>query len=117
MYKLLNFYCLQVSSNGLFSFNRSVNFFSPVRFPNSSAYSYIVAPFWADHDPRPTGQISYEIHNRNTNLLSMVNNFIRQQTATNFEGLWLLVAEWNNVAEYGSSADRVRVGFNQKFFL
>ena len=47
----------------------------------------------------------------------MVNNFIRQQTATNFEGLWLLVAEWNNVAEYGSSADRVRVGFNQRFFF
>ena len=101
-------YCPQVSSNGLFSFNRSVNFFSPVRFPNSSSYRYLVAPFWADHDPRPTGQISYEIHNRNTELLSSVNRFIRQQTATNFDGRWLLVAEWNNVAEYGSTADKVR---------
>ena len=99
--------CLQVSSNGLFSFGRSVNFFSPVLFPNSTTYRYMVAPFWADHDPRPSGQISYEVHNRNTELLSSVNRFIRQQTATDFNGNWLLVGEWNNVAEYGSTADKV----------
>ena len=67
----------------------------------------MVAPFWADHDPRPSGQISYEVHNRNTELLSSVNRFIRQQTATDFNGNWLLVGEWNNVAEYGSTADKV----------
>ena len=37
----------------------------------------------------------------------MVNQFIRQRTETSFEGLWMLVAEWDNVAEYGSTADRV----------
>ena len=37
-----------------------------------------------------------------------MNRFIRQQTGTNFDGRWLLVAEWNNVAEYGSTADKVR---------
>lgn len=98
---------MKVSSNGLFSFGRSVEFFSPVLFPNSSSYRYIIAPFWADHDPRPTGQISYEVHSSNTELLSVVNRFIRQQAATNFEGSWMLVAEWNNVAEYGFSADKV----------
>ena len=91
----------------MLSFGRNVDFFNPVLFPNSSSYHYVVAPFWADHDPRPTGQISYEVHNTSTELLSLVNRFIRQQTETNFEGLWMLVAEWNNVAEYGSTADRV----------
>lgn len=37
----------------------------------------------------------------------MVSQFIRQQTGTTFEAVWMLVAEWDNVAEYGSNTDRV----------
>ena len=98
---------MQVSSNGLLSFNRSTNFFNPVLFPNSTSYSYIVAPFWADHDPRPAGQISYAVYSTNSEVLSTVNRFIRQQTGTNFEGSWMLVAYWDNIPEYQSDADKV----------
>ena len=98
---------MQVSGNGLLSFNRSTNFFSPVLFPNSTSYSYIVAPFWADHDPRPAGQISYAVYSTNSEVLSTVSRFIRQQTGTNFEGSWMLLAYWDNVPEYQSDADKV----------
>lgn len=83
-----------------------MSFFRPVLFPNSSSYSYIVAPFWADHDPRP-GQISYEIHSANTDILIVVNRFIRQQSGTAFEGSWMLLANWDDIPEYGSERDNV----------
>jgi hypothetical protein len=66
-----------------------------------------VAPFWADHDPRPAGQIAYEIHGANSEILSVVNRFIRQQTGTDFEGSWMLVANWDNVPEYRADANKV----------
>ena len=86
-----------------------MSFFSPVLFPNSSTYSYIVAPFWADHDPRPAGQISYEIHDANSESLVVVNRFIRQQSGTAFEGSWMLLAHWDDIPEYRSDVDKVRV--------
>lgn len=100
---------LQVSSNGLLSFNRSISFFNPVLFPNSSSYSYLVAPFWADHDPRPAGKISYDVYGTNSAIVSAVNRFIRQQMGTDFEGSWMLVVKWDDVPEYRSDADKVSI--------
>ena len=97
----------QVTSNGLLSFDRSVNFFRPVLFPNSVNYSYLVAPFWADHDPRPAGQISYETHDNRSEVLSIVNRFMSQQTGMNFEGSWMLLASWDDVPEFQSDAEMV----------
>jgi len=79
-----------------------VNFFNPVLFPESTSYSYLVALFWADHDPRPSGQISYEVHTSNTPVMSEVSTFVSLQQNINFVGTWMIVAEWNSVPEYGS---------------
>ena len=98
---------MQISSNGLMSFNRSVNFFNPVLFPNSISYQYLVAPFWADHDPRPSGKISYETFANNSEIVSVVSRFIRQQTGVNFDGSWMLLVNWEEVAEYRADDDRV----------
>ncbi len=46
---------LQVVSNGFFSFGSRKVHFEPLIFPGpdtSSNYTYMVAPFWADHDIR-----------------------------------------------------------------
>ena len=89
------------------AFNRSINFFSPVLFPNSTSYQYMVAPFWADHDPRPSGKISYKTYSNNSGILSTVNRFIRQQTSTSFAGTWMLLAKWKDIVEYGAEDDMV----------
>ena len=106
-YTLNTHYNPQVSGNGLFLFGRSANFYRPVLFPNSTSYNYIVAPFWADNDLRPSGRVSYEVHNISTDYLSSVNRYIRQQSGSNFEGSWMLVVDWKDVAEYQSDIDKV----------
>ena len=88
-------------------FPYGVNFFRPVLFPNSTTYNYIVAPFWADNDLRPSGKVSYEVHNISTSQLSSVNRYIRQQTGSNFEGSWMMVVNWKDVPEYQSDVDKV----------
>lgn len=98
---------LQVSSNGLISFNREVDSHQPVLFPNSSNSRYIVAPFWADQDPRPAGQISYESYYK-SDLVSMVSEFLRQRTEIDFEGSWMLVARWDGIPEHQSNVDKVQ---------
>ena len=89
------------------TFNRSINFFSPVLFPNSTSHQYMVAPFWADHDPRPSGKISFKTYSNNSDTLSTVSRFIRQQTSTTFAGSWMLLAKWEDIAEYGAEDDKV----------
>jgi len=92
------------------TFNRSINFFNPVLFPNSTSYQYIVAPFWADHDPRPSGNISFKTYSNNSDVVSAVSRFIRQQTSSRFAGSWMLLAKWEDIAEYGAEHDKVSNG-------
>lgn len=66
-----------------------------------------MAPFWADNDLRPSGKVSYEIHNISTGYMSSVSRYIRQQTESTFEGSWMLVVEWKDIPEYQSDIDKV----------
>lgn len=68
-----------------------------------------MALFWADHDPRPSGQISYEVHTSNTPVMSEVSTFVSLQQNINFVGTWMLLAEWNSVPEYGSDTKVGRI--------
>ena len=93
---------LQVVVNGLFSFGRRVTYFDPILFPgHTTNYTYLVAPFWADHDTRPSGQVSYEVHYSNA-LTSHVSQFISQQQMSNFTATWMLIAEWEGIQQYQS---------------
>lgn len=75
-------------------------------FPNSTSYSYIVAPFWADHDSRLAGHVSYKVYNKSESV-SAVSRFIRQQTGTDFDGSWMLIAHWNNIPQHRADAEKV----------
>ena len=101
-------------SNGLLSFGRGVTYINPV---NSREYNNLIAPFWADHDNRFLGSISYEVHRQigsmilgsTTSLLGQINTWISLQKEVVFEGTWMLVAEWNDVPENGSTFDKVKM--------
>ena len=85
-------------------FGRNGTFSSPVHFPGTSSSYYLVAPFWARHDITTIAEVSYEVHNGSTGLLSHVSAFIRQQQNTDFSGQWMVVAEWTDVPQYGSTS-------------
>ncbi len=88
----------------MFSFGRDGTFSSPVVFPGTSTSNYLVAPFWARHDISTIGEVSYEVHNNSTGLLSIVSNFIRQEENNAFVGTWMVVAEWRDIPQFGSTA-------------
>ena len=95
---------LQVSTNGLLSFGRGVTYSNPALFPGIDSYNYLVAPFWANHDIRSTGEVAFQTINStdDADLLSIVSTFVSQQQGVHFTGTWMLVADWIDVAQYGS---------------
>lgn len=91
---------IQVSTNGLISFGRSVSNPSPEPFPTSTAdvfWSYIAAPFWSNISTTTSGSVSWELINSD-DTLTLVSNLIQAEVGDNyFSGMWMLVAYWENV--------------------
>ncbi len=84
------------------SFGGSFTSFSPQIFP---VFPIVVAPFWSDVDiSNGVGTIRYEVHTgaSASSLLTEVNNFIRNETGSQFNGAWMLLAEWYNVPAFAS---------------
>ena len=66
----------------------------------------MVAPFWANNDLlNRIGSISYEVHNFETSssYISKVSAYISQQQQVQFNGSWMLLAEWKNVSQFGGA--------------
>ena len=84
----------QINSHGYFSFGRNAELYNPVLFPESQTYNFLVAPYWVDFDMHQTTQISYEIHDSFTGLLSLVNNFIQQEDDEEFVGTWMMIVSF-----------------------
>lgn len=102
----------QLTSNGYFSFAREAHLHSPVLFPESTFYNYLVAPYWMNFDIRQSGRISYEVHNTFTSLMSLVNNYIQQQDDEDFVGTWMMIANFKEAPQDGSVENRVNYTFN-----
>ena len=104
----ITIYTFQVGTNGIISFGLPFYLSSAVLFPGSFSdvtNTYVVAPFWSDVDIRSVGEIFYEVHStgdstRSDDLLASVSEFITNQTGNQFSGLWMLVAQWDEVPEY-----------------
>ena len=78
--------------------------FEPELFPIDSLY--LVAPFWADVDIQGgVGDISYQVYSTGSPLLDTVNAFISDERDFDFNGSWMLLAEWNGVSAYAGSID------------
>lgn len=102
--------CVQVSTNGYFSFGEAAAYNNPQLFSPSSPSAYIVAPFWANNDiSNRVGNITYEVHTAETSpsYMMLVSSFISQQKQVKFSGNWMLVAYWNDVPQFGGSLSAV----------
>lgn len=93
-------------SNGYFSFEREAHLSNIPVFPESTAYSYLVAPYWLNFNTHH-GTVSYEVHSGVSGLISVVNNFIQQQDDKDFVGTWMLVATFEDVPQQDDTIERV----------
>ena len=95
---------LQIGTNGYFTLDQQFDDYQSAVF-NEHTNMSLVAPFFTDIDISyyGAGNIFYEAHTPDTSqtLLSSIDAVINQNMETEFHGEWLLVAEWNNVQEYG----------------
>lgn len=63
----------------------------------------IVAPFWSDNDIRISGNVSYAViikgdSEKGDEMLKVANEYFQQQEGTiDFEGVQMLVAQWDHV--------------------
>ena len=71
-------------------------------------FSYLVAPFWAAVDiGGGVGDISYQVYSTGSPLLATVNTFISDERGFDFNGHWMLLAQWNGVSSFFGPADVV----------
>ena len=98
---------IQISDNGIISFNHIYGARTPYSLPLSSSHR-IIAPYWADVDARGTGRIYYR-QSSDPNLLARVANDIRKgfPTSENVTVTNLLIATWDAVGYYNYNSDKV----------
>ena len=91
----------------MISFSRPFYYWYPSQFPGFYYLRrfHVVAPYWADHDIRREGNISYETFERgrsesDDNVLDKVNAFLQLRMSLNFYGTFMILAEWRDVHPY-----------------
>ena len=101
--------CLsQIGVNGIISFGKTFQHFSPELLPGSFAaifYAYVVAPFWADADLRRQGNITWEIHSLGGSeagdaYLDQVSVFLENREGVNFDGNWMMILDFEEIPPY-----------------
>ncbi|CAI8033001.1 Low-density lipoprotein receptor-related protein 6, partial [Geodia barretti] len=106
-----------MSTNGIISFGVEFPHFSPSYFPTVSAstyFDYAVAPYWADHDARLHGTVSWEQYSteestETDDIIARVNEFINTNTEeTNFAGNFVFVGNWREMHPYPAGASQLQ---------
>ena len=95
-----HYICIQVHANGVVSFNGPPAPVTP-HFPLPVANRFVLAPFWTE-PVGLTATIEYEVYDVTTvgtdgNYLMLVNNYIRTQFNTTFNGSLLVIMRWSNI--------------------
>lgn len=62
---------------------------------------FYAAPFWGDVNIEEGGDIWYEIHTPQSLLIDQVSSFVSLRTGLPFSAVWMVVAFWENVQQYG----------------
>ena len=97
--------------NGIISFGARFTNYIPILFPTDNIDIYVLAPYWADHDIRLYGNVSWEMYSTGDtpttdDIIDMVNNFINNNTnETDFVGHFMFVGFWEETHPFpaGSS--------------
>ena len=102
-------FCLQVSSNGILSFDEQFSEYASQLFPLyfESRSVPIIAPFWTDINIEDGGSIYYR-QTTEADLIRRAQNLTRRgfpQTAQDFTPTHLFIATWDRVAPFSGSPD------------
>ena len=102
---------LQVCTNGLLTVGSlPLRFYEGSHFPSSNtriSQSNILAPFWNDHDARDSN-IYYKVYNSGSDM-QYVSRFISFQEGVQFDGTWMIAAQWVDVPPFPYTAQRATV--------
>ena len=88
-----------MGTNGAITFGEALGNQSPEQFP-LTFWSFLVAPLWVNVDTTAGGNVLWEIYDSSSHsdILAMVDMLIQQEQGdSTFNGLWMLVASWENV--------------------
>ena len=100
---------LQVSSNGLVSFNQQYLSWWPVPFPFGRSRIPVIAPFWADFDYRNNVQdsrIFYNAYDRSASsmlgraIMEEFDERMGSEGGSDFVADWMAVVTWNEAILY-----------------
>lgn len=72
-------------------------------FPGPSG-RFLIAPYWDDIDITNGGAISYELFESGY-FLDEVNAFLFRKVPSDFEGTWMIVADYDKVAPFSGSGE------------
>lgn len=106
-----------MSTNGILSFGVEFPHFLPSLFPTESAatyYDFAIAPYWADHDARLHGTVSWESYSTGDNaatddIIARVNEFVNTNTdEVDFTGNFVFVGNWREMHPYPAGAGPVQ---------
>ncbi|KAK2166193.1 hypothetical protein NP493_1334g01015 [Ridgeia piscesae] len=95
---------LYVNTNGLISFLREVDEFTPDAFPLSEDRRFVAA-FWADVDTTDTAGRVYYRQETGDPILQRATNDVRRifPLLSRFTASWVFIATWHNVTYFGGS--------------
>ena len=107
-----------MATNGIISFGVEFPHFSASLFPTESVATYFdfaVAPYWADHDARLHGAVSWEMYstgdNSETNaIIGNINTFVNENApnGTGFVGNFVFVGNWREMHPYPAGASETQ---------
>ena len=101
----VEFYIIQVNSNGILSFEVVFIEFSPTLFPIRSG-TPLIAPYWDNVDIRDGGTIFYR-QTTNVTLLQRASDEIQDGLSLPFSPSHLLIATWDAVNHFQGGSDGV----------
>ena len=98
---------MQVSANGIISFNDSFTSVIPLPFPLSSN-AELIAPYWAHADITSAGTVFYRETN-DTDVLNRASNDVRFFSEfSSFSATTVFIVTWEGISYNFGGTDRVR---------
>ena len=103
---LLTVNTLQVEDNGIISFNRVLNHYTPSSLPLD--VTNFIAPYWCDVDTTGTGQVYYRQTNDSILLDRAANDIQSASLSDSVVITNLFIVTWNAVGYFQRNTDKVR---------